>query len=255
MPGDLTGRVALLTGAAHGVGAASAQALAARGARVVITYRTRAAEAAEVVDRCVAFGGEALALPLDVTDDAACTHAVAAAVDAFGGVDYLVNNASRRVFVGQGDLALLDRKDFLGTFDVDVVGAYQVTRAAEAALRRSRGSVVNVSAWAGVAGVGSSMAFAAAKGALNTLTLALARHLAPEVRVNAVCPGIVRTATLRDGLGPERYAAILARGESRSPLRESSAPEDLAASIVWLLADARQVTGDIHLANAGLHLA
>ncbi len=116
-----------------------------------------------------------------------------------------------------------------------------------------RGAVVNVSSIAGKNGMGSSIAYAASKGALNTLTMSLARVLGPEIRVNAVCPGMVDTKWLREGYGA-RYAAIEARYRQGTPLGRPGTPEEVAAVIVWLIEGADLLTGDTIMVDSGMHL-
>jgi 3-oxoacyl-[acyl-carrier protein] reductase len=103
-------------------------------------------------------------------------------------------------------------------------------------------------------GNGSSVAYAASKGALNTMTLSLARALAPEIRVNAVCPGFVETKWLQHGLGGERYASAKADYEKRVPLQRTITPEDVADAVVWLLEGARLITGESIIVDSGSHL-
>ncbi|HET7408802.1 MAG TPA: SDR family oxidoreductase, partial [Paracoccaceae bacterium] len=188
-------RVAIVTGASSGIGAATATMLAERGVRVIVTYAGNAQGAEEVVAACRAVGAKAEAVQGDVSDEAACRAIAAAATDRWGRIDVLVNNAGTTVSADARDLDALSGEDFRRLYDVNVIGAYQMTRAAVAALRASgRGSVVNTSSIAGLTGMGSSIAYAASKGAMNAMTLAMARSLAPEVRVNAVCPGFVDSA-------------------------------------------------------------
>jgi 3-oxoacyl-[acyl-carrier protein] reductase len=120
--------------------------------------------------------------------------------------------------------------------------------------KQGAGSVVNVSSIAGVTGIGSSVAYAASKGALNTMTLSLARALAPAIRVNGVCPGFIQTRWLRGGLGDEKYEALKSQVEDTTPLQAASTPEEIAEPIVWFLEGAKHVTGELLLVDAGTHL-
>src|SRR5262245_51089360 len=184
-------KVAIVTGSATGIGAAIATALARAGWNVVINYTKSAADARRTEAACKRLGAEAIIVQGDVAEDSACRAMAQAALRRWRRIDALVNNAGMTKFVGAADLEGMESEDFQRIFDVNVLGAHQMTRAAASALKRSRGAIVNVSSNSGFSGFGSSMAYAASKGAINTLTLGLARALAPEVRVNAVCPGFV----------------------------------------------------------------
>ncbi|MBE0623877.1 MAG: glucose 1-dehydrogenase [Burkholderiales bacterium] len=251
---DLKSAVCIVSGSASGIGAASALMLAGRGARVVVNY-SKSEEAARATQRaCEEAGAEVLLVKADVAQDADCRRLAQAALDKWGRIDALVNNAGATKFANHADLEALSAEDFLRIYSVNVVGAYQMTRACAAAMKKNgRGAVVNVSSIAGKNGMGSSMAYAASKGALNTLTMSLARVLGPEIRVNAVCPGMVDTKWLREGYGP-RYAAIEARYRNGTPLGRPGTPEDVAAVIVWLIEGADLITGDTIMIDGGMHM-
>jgi 3-oxoacyl-[acyl-carrier protein] reductase len=130
-----------------------------------------------------------------------------------------------------------------------------MVRACREALKASRGAVVNVSSVASVLGTGSSVAYAASKAALETMSLSLARSLAPEVRVNVVAPGHTNTPWHVQMRGAERAAEIERRYESIAPLRAVSQPEDVADAIVWLIVGAARTTGEVICVDAGMHIA
>lgn len=239
----------IVTGSSSGVGAATVLALAGRGAGVIVNYSKDAAPAEEIARSCVSAGGDALVVRANVADDAACRRMAAAALEKWGRIDGLVNNAGTTRFVSMRKLDALTAEDFQGLYAVNLIGAFQMVRACEAALRASRGAVVNVSSIAGSMGAGSSYAYACSKGALNTLTLALARSLAPEIRVNAVLPGFVETRWHERGLGAGHEKSRQAYRE-KSALQATVEPEEVAAAIVALL-DARKVTGQLHTIDAG----
>ena len=177
---SMQGKRAIVTGGGTGLGAATALGLARRGVNVCINYNSSVDAASDVVTQCKALGVDAFAVKANVGEDADCRALVAAAVEKFGGVDVLVNNAGITKFAKHTDLDALDADDFLKLYRVNVVAVYQMTRAAQPHLAASgKGSVVNVSSIAGVTGIGSSIAYASTKGALNTMTLSLARALAP----------------------------------------------------------------------------
>ena len=239
----------VVTGSSSGVGAATARALASRGAGVVINFSKQAAPAEEVAQACTAAGGDALVVRGDVADEGDCRRLASAALERWGRIDGLVNNAGTTKFAAMGDLDALSADDFHRIYAVNLIGPYQMVRACQAALRAARGAVVNVSSIAGSMGIGSSHAYAASKGALNALTLALARALAPEIRVNAVLPGFTETRWLKEGLGAN-YERVRKAYCEKSPLSTTMEPEDVAASIVALL-EAKKVTGQLHTIDAG----
>lgn len=246
--------VAVVTGSGSGVGRAVALAFAARGANVVVNA-ARSHDAAEETAAMVrAAGGQAVVIMGDIASDEDCRRIAAGAETAFGGIDCLVNNAGTTRFCDHADLEGLNAQDFMDLYAVNVVGSFQMTRACAPALKRSgQGAVVNVSSIAGVAGVGSSVAYAASKGALNTMTLSLARVLGPEIRVNAVCPGFIQGRWLREGMGADRYDAQKAKLERTTPLRRTAEPEDVARAILGLV-DMTHVTGETLLVDGGAHL-
>lgn len=252
---DLAGRVALITGGSAGVGAATARALARRGCNVVINF-SRSRDAGDAVAAaCAEMGVQTLLAQGDVAQDADCRRVVEAGVARFGRLDFLVNNAGTTKFVAHRNLAGLSAEDFQQLYAVNTIGPFQMTRAAEPHLRQSQGAIVNVSSIAGVSAVGSSLAYVASKAALNGLTIGLARVMAPEVRVNAVCPGLIEGDWLREGLGAAGYEAAKAAWTANAPLRRTNQPEDVAASIVYFLADAVNITGETLIIDAGMRLA
>ncbi len=251
---ELKNAVCIVTGSASGIGAASAIMLAGKGARVVVNYSKSEDAARATLKACEAAGGEALLVKADVAQDADCRRLAQAALDQWGRIDALVNNAGATKFADHANLDALSAEDFLRIYSVNVVGAYQMVRACAAAMKKSgHGAVVNVSSIAGKNGMGSSIAYAASKGALNTMTMSLARVLGPEIRVNAVCPGMVDTKWLREGYGP-RYAAIEARYREGTPLGRPAKPEDVAGVIVWLIEGADLLTGDTIMVDSGMHM-
>ena len=244
------GKAAIVTGAGTGVGAATARWLAARGYGVVVNY-SRSLEAA---DKVAADCGDAIAMQGDVAEDVDCRRLAAAAVERWGRIDAVVNCAGTTQFVAMSDLDGLEAADFQRVFAVNTIGPYQMIRAAAPHLKRTRGAVVNVSSIGSQTGNGSSYAYAASKAALNTLTLALARNLAPEIRVNAVLPGFVEGRWLREGLGDTAYERVKAQWEANAALGRVSTPEEIAGVIGWLVADAHVVTGQLITADAGMVL-
>jgi 3-oxoacyl-[acyl-carrier protein] reductase len=251
---ELKNAVCIVTGSASGIGAASAVLLAGKGARVVINYSKSEDAARATRKACESAGAETLLIKADVAQDSDCRRVAQAAIDKWGRIDALVNNAGATKFADHSDLEALSAEDFQRIYSVNVVGSYQMVRACAPAMKQGgRGAVVNVSSIAGKNGMGSSIAYAASKGALNTLTMSLARVLGPEIRVNAVCPGMVDTKWLREGYGA-RYAAIEARYRQGTPLGRAGTPEEVAAVIVWLIEGADLLTGDTIMVDSGMHL-
>ncbi|WP_348765360.1 SDR family oxidoreductase [uncultured Salinisphaera sp.] len=247
--------VALITGSSSGIGAATARLLSERGYNVVINY-SRSAEAAEqVAAECEALGAETLVQQANVAEDAHCRALADSALERWGRIDALVNNAGTTRFCAHENLEGLSAQDFQDLYAVNTVGAYQMVRAVAPAMQAAgTGSVVNVASIAGVLGFGSSIAYAASKGALITMTKSLARALGPAIRVNAVCPGFVRGSWLAEGLGEKRYTAMIERLEANSPLARVCTPEDVAESIAYFAAGAGITTGETLLLDAGMHL-
>ena len=239
----------IVTGSSSGIGAATALALARQGAGIAVNFSRNAAPAEEVAHACISAGGDALAVRADVADDADCRRIATAALERWGRIDGLVNNAGTTRFASMRDLDALSAADFHRIYSVNLIGPYQAVRACEAALRAARGSVVNVSSIAGSLGIGSSYAYVCSKGALNALTIALARALAPEIRVNALLPGFTETRWLKEGLGPD-YDRVRKAWCEKSPLGTTLQPEDVAAGIVALL-KTKTVTGQLHTMDAG----
>ncbi|MBX9854041.1 MAG: SDR family oxidoreductase [Gemmatimonadaceae bacterium] len=251
-----TSPVVLITGAATGIGAACARAFAGRGWCVgVATLPATVSDAEQVAAACRALGSEALVLPLDVTDDAACRTAAAELEAAYGRIDGLVNCAGVTRFIPHHDLEALPSSEFTRTNDVNVMGTFHMIRACRGALERSgRGAIVNYSSIAGLSGVGSSAAYAASKGAVISLTLSVARALAPHIRVNAVAPGYVAGGLPSRVLDPEALAAVEARYLETQPLKRLLVPDEVADLTLFLIDGPIGITGEIIRIDNGLHL-
>jgi len=243
-------KVALITGGSSGMGEAAARELSKRGWQVGIMFAKNRAEA----DR-VAGDINGLALQGDVAQDADCRRVAKAVLDKWGRIDALVNSAGTTKFVAHADLDGLSAEDILGIFRVNVVGPYQMIRACAGALKEAHGCVVNISSVASLLGTGSSVAYAASKAALDTMTISLARALAPEVRLNIVAPGYVRTPWQVAAHGAEGAADLERRFAERAPLKAAAEPHDVAEAIAWLIEGARRITGEIVYVDAGMHIA
>lgn len=255
---DFKDYVVVVTGASTGLGRAIAVETAARGAAAVVVNYARSRDEAEETGRQVEReGARAVLVQGDVGDDADCRK-IAAAAEPFGRIDALFNNAGVTKFApNHGDLDAVDAEDFLSLYRVNVVGAYQAIRACRGLLESApqAGAVVNTSSIAGVMGVGSSVPYAASKGALTTMTLSLARALAPKIRVNAVCPGFIDTPWFTKGLPEERAERMRQGAAASTPLKAASTAEDVAGATVFLASPAaRHITGETLLVDAGTHL-
>lgn len=249
-------KVVIVTGASSGIGAASAIAFAQAGARVVVNY-AHSRDRAEVIATQINQLTEAIVVQADVSDDSNCRMLADTAHEKWGRVDILVNNAGTTKFASADDLEALSADDFEALYGLNLIGPYQMTRAVRGFMvAQGGGSIVNISSIAGVRGVGSSLAYCASKGALNSMTLGLARSLGPEnIRVNAVCPGFVDTGWFARSLG-EAIAERIARAQEKAaPLARVAQAEDIASSILFFAADAsRHVTGQLLVVDGGMTL-
>jgi 3-oxoacyl-[acyl-carrier protein] reductase len=251
----LEGSVCIVTGSATGTGAACAIQLAEKGCRVVVNYTKSEKDAAQTLDACTATGTEAIMVKADVAADVDCRALAKAALDKWGRIDALINNAGITKFAAAADLDGLDAADFQRLYAVNVIGPYQMIRACVPAMKQQGNSaIVNISSISGVMGIGSSTAYVASKGALNAMTLALARSLAPNIRVNAVCPGLIETRWHLSRFSKEDYAKFKSGYEKTVPLAKAASPDDVAEVAVWLIEGAALVTGESILVDGGLHL-
>ena len=247
-------RTAVITGGATGVGAATARMLAARGYNVLVNYSRSSADAAAVVQECVALGADAAAVQADVSNDADCRRLAGEAVARWGRVDALVNSAGTTLFVPMADLEALDAADFERVYAVNTLGPFQMARAVRAHMPVG-GAIVNVSSIAGLTGSGSSLPYVLSKAALNMLTVALARTLAPAIRVNAVLPGMIEGRWMRDGLGTDdAYERVKGQFAATAALGKVSKPEHIASAVCWLLEEDSMVTGQLIPVDAGFML-
>jgi NAD(P)-dependent dehydrogenase (short-subunit alcohol dehydrogenase family) len=255
--GDFDGKVILVTGSATGLGAAIALGVAKRGAKAVIVNYSKSAKEAEATAEAVrAAGTEAVLAQGDVAEDADCRK-LADVASRYGHLDALVNNAGITKHVqNHANLDGLSKDDFLRLYAVNTIGPFQMIRACRSLLEASgRGTVLMTSSIAAVTGMGSSVAYAASKGALNTMTLSLARALAPKIRVNAICPGFMDTRWFSDVFGAEKAAMIRENVTKSTPLQVAAKAEDTAEAALFLISDAaRFITGEMLMVDAGMHL-
>jgi 3-oxoacyl-[acyl-carrier protein] reductase len=243
----LKDRVALVTGAGTGIGRAIAETFAREGATVAVNYSKSREAAEEVVAGIRSAGGTALAIGADVADAAEVEGMVNRVNQEFGQLDILVNNAGWSTRIPHDQLDNLTDEIWDRTFDTNLRGAFYAVRSAVPSLRKQPGaSIVNVASVAGMTGMGSSIAYAASKGAMITMNKSLARALAPQIRVNAIAPGFVRT---RFANWPD---AAFDQGEAVTPLKHLATVEEIAALALYLVADAGSMTGETIVVDGGL---
>lgn len=250
-PHRFANRVVLITGGSRGIGLAVARGFAAEDARVMLFARNaeRAREAAATVPGAAIVAGD-----VRVAADAA--RAVTATLVHFGRLDVLVNNAG--VIYRNRTVDVLTEAEWDETFDVNVKGAYLMTRAALDALRAARGTIVNVASYVALVGFAGAAAYAASKAALVNFTRSVALdHARDGIRVNAVCPGSVETDMIRDAWDafPDRAAARRA-WEAKHPVGRIATPEEVAAAVLFLASDdASFITGAALPVDGGITAA
>jgi NAD(P)-dependent dehydrogenase (short-subunit alcohol dehydrogenase family) len=255
------GLYAIVTGSASGLGAATAAILAKGGGKIVVNYSNSKNEADATAEACRKAGAaEVLVVQGDVSRDEDCKK-IAAAAASWGRLDVLVNNAGTTKHVPHHDLDGLTAEDFQRIYAVNTIGPFQMIRAARAQLEAGAkasgrpSAVVNVSSVAGISGGGSSVAYAASKGALNTMTQSLARALAPLIRVNTVCPGYIDTPWFTKGRGEAGAKAVRDAVVAKVPLKVASTAEDIAQLVCFLASPASSnMTGEYVRMDAGMHL-
>lgn len=242
----LEGKVALVTGSAAGIGRATAIAFAREGAAVTVNYTKSQVDAQATVQQITDMGARAVLVKADVSRENEVREMVATTMEAFGRIDFLINNAAITRFVAMDDLEALDDEAWDAIYAVNVKGSFYCARAVAPIMKKlGEGLIVNTSSVAGFTGMGSSIPYAASKAAVISLTKSLARVLGPEIRVNAVAPGFVPT---RWNAGREsEHAGIIAQ----TPLGRLATPEDIAGVTVAFATDARFVTGAVVVVDGG----
>ncbi len=240
--------IVLVTGSATGIGRAAAIRFAALGYDVVVNYSRSETEAKETVRLVEEQGAQTLLIQCDIGRDAAVRQMLEQVAARFGKLNVLVNNAATTYIVDHKNLEEMSEDKWDEILRVNVKGTFFCIRAAVPLLKKSGGgSVVNVSSVAGIGGEGSSIAYAASKGAVNTLTKSLAKALAPEIRVNAVCPGPVDTRWLRKMMSGEQ----IKERTSHYPLQRAAQPEDIADAIIYLATGTTLTTGQCLVVDGG----
>lgn len=239
----LDGQVAIVTGSSSGIGRAIAQRFSDDGARVVVNSVSSVDEGTALADRLA----DAIYVQADVSEEEDARRLVASAVDTWGRVDIVVNNAGTTERIPHEDLGSATVEVWRRILDVNVIGTWNVVRAAEPHLREHGGQIVNITSLAGVRPLGSSIPYATSKAALNHLTRLLANALGPDVRVNAVAPGLIETPWT------ESWDDTFTMVEETAPLARAGQPVDVADVVSGVVAS-DYVTGQVIVVDGGLHL-
>jgi 3-oxoacyl-[acyl-carrier protein] reductase len=249
---DLTGKTALVTGGASGIGFATARMLAGFGCTVAVNFLVDDARGPEAVDRIVAAGGKAIMAPGNVGDAADCAAMVEKAVSGLGRLDLLFANAGTpgtTRMISPPDLEMITEALWSTLLQVNLLGVFRCAKAAAPALKAANGAIVSTASIAGLGRAGSSLAYGATKAGVVSLTQNLARALAPEVRVNAIAPGAVDSSWMVEWTNEERQQSI-----ERALLKRRCQPEDLAEVVLFLGFGAAMVTGQTITVDGGLTL-
>lgn len=242
--GSLDGKVVLVTGSSSGIGKAVAEVFAAEGASLVVNS-SRSREAGEALASQLP---RALYVQADISDEGQAKSLVAAAVKEWGRLDVLINNAGTTQVIPHADLDAVTDEVWRRILDVNLMGTWYMSRAAVDELRKTgQGSIINVTSVAGLRPTGSSIPYAVSKAALNHMTRLMAVALGPQVRVNAVAPGLIDTPWTED------WAAVRERIRQTAPLRRSGTPEDVAHACL-LLQRSEYSTGEVVAVDGGLGL-
>jgi len=248
-------KVVIVTGGGTGVGRATSLALARLGYDVIVNYSRSKADADATVSEVTALGVRAFAVRADVAKDSECCAMVKFAVSELGRVDVLVNCAGTTEFIPFNDLDAVSDEAWERLYKINVVGAFHCARAVrEPMLASGGGMIVNVSSVAAQLGQGSSIPYCCTKAALDSLTVSLARTLAPQIRVNGVAPGFIEGRWTQGGLG-SKYDSIKQAYEKTLPLGCVCQPDDIADGIVSLITGSKLVTGQTLTVDAGMMIS
>ena len=241
---ELDGKVAIVTGSSSGIGEEIARRLSDLGANVVVNSANSVNAGQQVAK---SLSTKSLYIQADISDQAAGQQLIDKTISEFGQIDFLINNAGWTTLIAHHDLDSLTDEIFEKTFDVNVFGTWWLTKAAIPHLKKSKdGNIVNITSIAGVRPVGSSIAYAMTKAALNHMTILLAKSCGP-VRVNAVAPGLVETPWTSDWQAQHDNVARVA------PLKRSATPQDCAEATIALIRN-KYATGQIFVVDGGLTL-
>lgn len=253
---ELKDKAALITGAGTGVGRATAILLAKQGCHVAVNYSRSAAAALQTVADCRALGVKAIAVQADVADDDAVRQMAGTVGEAFGRLDVLANCAGTTRFINHANLEKVTDEDWHRILDVNLLGPFHTIRAVkELMLRSGGGEIINITSVAGIQASGSSIPYCASKAALINMTIALARVLAPQIRVNNVAPGFITGRWLEEGLGKEAYERTKKSFEQGVPLGKVCEPEDIAATVLGIIVGSDNMTGQTIVVDGGQTIA
>ena len=251
---NLGGAVAIVTGGGTGIGRAVSEALARAGARtVVVNYSRSRADAEATADTLTGLGCEGVAYQASVADQSQVKAMVDETIARFGRLDVLVNSAGTTRFIAHADLDAVTDEVWDEIISVNLKGPFYCSRAAATALKRARGAIVNIASVAGARAAGSSIPYGVSKAALLQLTRNLAVALAPDVRVNAVAPGLVATRWFREPFGEQAASEQESRVAASTPLREVATADHVAQAVMGFLGS-DLVTGEFVLVDGGKHL-
>jgi 3-oxoacyl-[acyl-carrier protein] reductase len=249
---DLTGKTALVTGGASGIGLATVESFARCGATVALNHLADDPRGAQQVERLKAAGHKVVAAPGNVSQPGEAEAMVNRAIDSLGRLDFLVNNAGTPATPAPIPFTELDRltEDFWQTIlNTNLIGPFRCAHAAVGALRQTKGAICSTASIAGVQGSGSSIPYASSKAGVINLTRSLARALAPDIRVNAVAPGFVDSPWNKDWPADRKTESV-----QRTPLKRACTPQDIADAIFFLCAGTSMVTGQTLIVDGGLTL-
>ena len=249
---DLSGRRAIVTGGASGIGLATVTMLARMGAKVALNYLPDDPQGPEQIARLTGAGMDVIGAPGNVAQPGVAESMVTTAIEALGGLDYLVNNAGTPNTpspIPPSDLDRLDEDFWQIILNTNLIGPFRCAKAAAGALRESQGAIVNTASIAGLGQQGSSSVYSASKAGLVSLTRSLARGLGPEVRVNAVAPGSVNSPWQKDWPQQRKQESA-----ERAALKRMCEPEDIAEVIFFLCVSGRMITGETVVVDGGLTL-
>ncbi len=241
---SLSGKAALITGAARRLGRASALAFARAGADVAITFRTSPREAAQTVRELTRFGGRAVAIECDVTEETSVRAAVQDVMNEFGRLDILVNNAAN---YETAEFESLTVKQWDAIFASNARGPFLVSRYALKHLRKSRGKIINMGSLGGLRPWSTHAHYCSSKAAVHMLTKVMAKALAPEIAVNCVAPGMI-------DLGEKSAAAFMRQMAKQTPMRRNGTGEEIAAAVLFFATAPHFITGQILAVDGGLEL-
>jgi 3-oxoacyl-[acyl-carrier protein] reductase len=249
---DVTGKTALVTGGASGIGLATVEAFARNGATVALNHLPDDPRGSEQVARLKALGHRVIAAPGNVSNPGEAETMTGRAIDSLGRLDFLFNNAGTPATPRPIPFSDLDRltEDFWQSIlNTNLIGPFRCTHAAVEALKAAHGAVCSTASIAGVQGSGSSIPYAASKAGVINLTRALARTLAPEIRVNAVAPGFVDSPWNKDWPSDRKVQSI-----ENTPLKRACTPDDIAETVFFLCAAGAMITGQTIIVDGGITL-